>query len=92
MEEGMAGLSLRLADRTRFVMVKGGGAVLASEEVEPSAEIVIPEVGISLRLGPSPVVIPEPKPQATRTIGVRVGPAQLGVVNPFGVFVPAEGS
>ena len=48
----MAGVSLNLADRTRFVVVKGGGAVLASEEVEPSAEIVIPEVGIYARLGP----------------------------------------
>ena len=36
-EEGMDGVSLHLADRTRFVVVKGGGAVLASEEVEPSA-------------------------------------------------------
>ncbi len=72
-------------------LVKDRLSVLSSEQVMPGGGLVLPEVGEDALLGPGPTMIPHPKPQAARTVGMGVGPAELHVIDPS-ALMGKEGS
>ena len=87
LEPLVLGLGQRSALRP---LIKDRLPVSRTEQVMPGGGLVFPEVGEDTDLGPCPTMIPEPEPQASRAVGMSVCPAQLGMVDPLGVCMPAE--